>query len=285
MNESNAIKPLRGEEHSEFKQFSGRHQECTNAFASEINSIREKSAVPGRSDHPDLHQRGQAEEKHLPNLSITPSPEHAHSGEPGGLDHLHHSANTRGTETLNIAHHSRGADHLHGSTHLHSSEHLHLSTHLHGSEHLHGSTHLQGSEHLRGSHHPHGEGHGSALHGGPAAPSRTGFGENLLHRIGAPVTKANLTFLDAWQRAEGGSADNPFNTTQHARGSHRYNSADVQRYPSIATGIEATVRTLENGLYNGVLRALHLGTNPHAAADAVSRTPWGTGLGISRLLR
>jgi hypothetical protein len=33
----------------------------------------------------------------------------------------------------------------------------------------------------------------------------------LLSRLGAPQTKANME-LDAWQRAEGGSSDNPFNT-------------------------------------------------------------------------
>jgi len=249
--DSSADKPHSGEAH-ESRTFSGRHQECTNKFADEVNNIRGTSASSrdNKFDHQDVRKQEHPADMQLPKLSIS--------------GHMH------------------GAEHLHGAGHHHVSEHIHSAGHQHAFEHIHGSGHKHGTEHIHGAGH---QQEHSALDGGPAAPSHTGFAENLLHKIGAPVTKANLTFLDAWQRAEGGSADNPFNTTEHARGAHRFNSAGVQRYDSIATGIEATVKTLENGLYNGVLRALHIGTNAHAAADAVSRTPWGTGLGISRVLR
>jgi hypothetical protein len=117
-----------------------------------------------------------------------------------------------------------------------------------------------------------------------ASPSKSGFSEKLLNKLGMPVTKSNLAFLDAWQKAEGGSADNPFNTTQNAPGAHRFNSVGVKRYPSVDVGVDATAKTLTNGHYNEILSALKNGDNAHTAAVAVSRTPWGTGRGVARLI-
>lgn len=117
-----------------------------------------------------------------------------------------------------------------------------------------------------------------------SSPSKTGFAEKLLNRLGLPVTEKNMQFFDAWQKAEGGSADNPFNTTQNAPGATRFNSVGVRRYPSIDVGVEATAKTLTNGHYGGILEALKKGDNAHQAAVAVSKTPWGTGNGVSRLV-
>jgi hypothetical protein len=103
------------------------------------------------------------------------------------------------------------------------------------------------------------------------------FAAAVLHGIGAPVTAANLHALLAWQRAEGGSARfNPFNTTQPARGATNYNSIGVRNYTSYQQGLQATIATLKNGHYGGVLAALHQGRNPLAVAAAVGASPWGT---------
>lgn len=117
-----------------------------------------------------------------------------------------------------------------------------------------------------------------------SSPSKSGFGEKLLNKLGMPVTKSNLDFLDAWQKAEGGSADNPFNTTQNMPGARKFNSVGVKRYPSVDVGIDATAKTLTNGYYNEILSALKSGENAHKAAVAVSHTPWGTGGGVARIV-
>jgi len=110
------------------------------------------------------------------------------------------------------------------------------------------------------------------------------FGTRLLEKLNLPVTAANLTFLSAWQKAEGGSADNPFNTTQDAPGATNFNSVGVKRYPSVAEGLDATAETLTNGYYGGILTALQQGNDPMAAARAVAASPWGTGSGVEQVL-
>jgi hypothetical protein len=117
-----------------------------------------------------------------------------------------------------------------------------------------------------------------------ASPSKSGFGEALLKRLGLPDTPANMAFLDAWQKAEGGSADNPFNTTQNAPGARTFNGIGVKRYPSVEVGVEATAKTLKNGYYNEILSAMKRGDNAHVTAIAVSHTPWGTGRGVARIV-
>jgi hypothetical protein len=110
---------------------------------------------------------------------------------------------------------------------------------------------------------------------GDKSPSKSGFGEKLLKRLGLPDTPENLKFLDAWQRAEGGSADNPFNTTQDAPGAVNFNRIGVKRYPSIDEGVEATAKTLSNGKYNNILNSLKQ-SNTHQAAVELASGPWGT---------
>lgn len=81
--------------------------------------------------------------------------------------------------------------------------------------------------------------------------------------------------MDAWQKAEGGSADNPFNTTQDAPGAVNFNRIGVKRYPSVDEGVEATAKTLLNGKYNSILNALKQ-SHTHQAAVALASGPWGT---------
>jgi hypothetical protein len=110
----------------------------------------------------------------------------------------------------------------------------------------------------------------------------------ILSGIGAPVTPANLQFMQAWHQAEYGNTPdnryNPFNTTQGAPGAFDMNSVGVKGYTDEQSGVSATVQTLQNGYYQGILDALQQGTDPMAAAYAVANSPWGTGGGVINVL-
>ena len=107
---------------------------------------------------------------------------------------------------------------------------------------------------------------------------------DLLRRLGAPLSASNLAAVVAWERAEGGNWNNsarfnPLNTTQPAPGSTTMNSVGVRSYTDYETGMAATVQTLTNGRYGGILAALRAGTNAQAVRQAVINSPWGTSAG------
>lgn len=107
-----------------------------------------------------------------------------------------------------------------------------------------------------------------------------GWESDVLTAIGAPVTAANVAFLDAWQNAEGGSAAyNPLNTTQQMSGSTDYNSAGVQEYGSSSQGANATAKTLLNGYYDSIVAALRTGDplSGDTSSMAQELSKWGTG--------
>lgn len=120
-----------------------------------------------------------------------------------------------------------------------------------------------------------------------AAPKGyTPFATDLLTRLGMPVTSENVRAVVAWARAEGtAAANNPLATTQPMEGATRFNSAGVRNYSSYQEGLEATVRTLQNGRYDNVLAALRAGTSADDVGRAVAASPWGTGEGVLRVLR
>ena len=103
----------------------------------------------------------------------------------------------------------------------------------------------------------------------------------ILTGIGAPSNPENLAFMYAWRASEGGvAAWNPFNTTQGAGGATCYNSsAGVKNYPNRATGISATVQTLLNGNYNGIVNGLKTGLTAFDIATTYAcneLSKWGT---------
>jgi hypothetical protein len=70
--------------------------------------------------------------------------------------------------------------------------------------------------------------------------------------------------LMKWSTYEIGSVSivgrwNPLNTTTPEPGSWNFNSAGVQSYPTQASGVAATVRTLQNGHYPQVVAAIRAG--------------------------
>ena len=103
---------------------------------------------------------------------------------------------------------------------------------------------------------------------------------SVLTAISAPVTKENISFLDSWANAEGGSAAyNPLNTTQPEPGATNYNSVGVKIFTDAQSGVTATATTLENGLYPDLLAALRSGNPLAHITDAVKAqlNTWGTG--------
>lgn len=95
------------------------------------------------------------------------------------------------------------------------------------------------------------------------------FATAVLTGLGAPVTQSNLDFIERWiTREGGGGANNPLNTTQQMNGSTVLagNSAGVQNYGNLDVGVQATVKTLENGFYPNIVAALKAGSASDADA-------------------
>lgn len=114
----------------------------------------------------------------------------------------------------------------------------------------------------------------------------SGWEAQTLEAIGAPVTVANVYFLDAWQAQEGGSAaNNPLNTTwdMSSAGATPYNTlgggGHVWNYADPSQGVDATAKTLQGGYYPAIVAALKSG-NPFQgdlSAIASEMNTWGTG--------
>ena len=108
------------------------------------------------------------------------------------------------------------------------------------------------------------------------------WAQAVLKSLGMPITADNVAAVVAWEMAEGGhwyntAYYNPLNTTQSMPGATIFNSVGVKAYTSWAQGLKATVITLHNGYYGGILEALSRGNDAQAVADAVAASPWGTG--------
>lgn len=102
------------------------------------------------------------------------------------------------------------------------------------------------------------------------------FYARVLTAIHAPVSDHNMHLLEAWQHVEGGKAAfNPFNTTQEAPGATDYNDVHVRNYPDEATGVHATVVTLQYHPYAEIVWALQH-EQAHTFGQAVDSSPWGT---------
>jgi peptidoglycan hydrolase CwlO-like protein len=104
----------------------------------------------------------------------------------------------------------------------------------------------------------------------------------LLKNLGVPVSDANISAIVSWEMAEGGhwyntAHFNPLNTTQSEPGATSMNSVGVKAYVSWGQGFTATITTLFNGYYAGILAALERGDDAQAVANAVGASAWGTG--------
>lgn len=107
-----------------------------------------------------------------------------------------------------------------------------------------------------------------------------GWERDVLGALGAAATPNAVTMLSVWHACEGGTADfNPMNTTQPEQGATNYNSVGVKNYPSQAVGLRATVTTIKNGYYPGILADLRSGSATPAQIvqrNAAEFSKWGT---------
>lgn len=121
----------------------------------------------------------------------------------------------------------------------------------------------------------------------PGPITRQSWAESLLQSGNFPVTKENLKAIVGWETQEGGAGPqfnvpdntasyNPINTTEEMPGATSVNSDGVKAYTSWQQGLEATVKTLNNGHYPGILAALKEGKSSEAVGKAIAESPWGT---------
>lgn len=104
------------------------------------------------------------------------------------------------------------------------------------------------------------------------------WANELLRRLGIEPTDGAVKALIGWAHAEGGHWNNqakynPLNTTLTMPGAASMNTVGVKAYTSWDQGLDATVKTLHNGLYDGILAALR-GGEPARVADAIGASPW-----------
>lgn len=105
------------------------------------------------------------------------------------------------------------------------------------------------------------------------------FARALLNRLGLPQSSNNLVSLVAFVGIEAGHWNNkarfnPLNTTQTMPGSTKAPGTIVQAYTSWTQGVEASAKTLTNGLYGGLIAALKESADPQTFLRALSDSRW-----------
>lgn len=131
-----------------------------------------------------------------------------------------------------------------------------------------------------------------AVAGGSGALNTAGvdpvrWAHDFLQRLGMPRTGENMRAMLAWQQAEGTRARfNPLATTQGGfEGATRFNSVGVKNYATYEDGLAANVEAITNGRYGEILAALRRGDSAMAVAEAIKRSPWGSGDLVVKILR
>lgn len=113
------------------------------------------------------------------------------------------------------------------------------------------------------------------------------FYKKLLGKLGAKTTDENLKFLYAWRQSEGKSGRyNPFNTTQSMAGATNFNSVGVKNYASMDDGLNATIKTLNNGRYNCIVNGLknNIGAKKITQDCSNELKTWGTGDLVAKVI-
>lgn len=103
---------------------------------------------------------------------------------------------------------------------------------------------------------------------------------DVLSRLGnTHPTDGVLSVMDAWRKAEGGTAAfNWLNTTQRAEGATCYNRVPcVKNYISYEQGINATVETLlsDHPGYDQIVAGLQQ-NDPQQVIEGIRQSPWGS---------
>ncbi len=113
------------------------------------------------------------------------------------------------------------------------------------------------------------------------------FYKKLLTKLGAPTSKENMKFLYAWRQSEGKAGKyNPFNTTHKLPNSTNFNSVGVKNYATLEDGLDATLKTLNNGRYNCIVNSLKndIGAKNISTKCINDLETWGTGELVSKVV-
>jgi hypothetical protein len=107
------------------------------------------------------------------------------------------------------------------------------------------------------------------------------WARDFLRNLGIRATGQDLRAIVGWEKAEGGhwansARFNPLNTTLNMPGAVSINSVGVKAYRSWQQGMRATVQTIKNSAYSGIIAALRDGRSAMSVADAIGSSPWGT---------
>lgn len=112
---------------------------------------------------------------------------------------------------------------------------------------------------------------------------RLQFAIDFLSHAGYPAQGNNLLSVIAWCESERahtlpptGAVNNPLDTTEPWEGATDFNSVGVKNYPSYGAGVAASVATLKNGYYGGIIGALKINADPASTCEAIARSPWGS---------
>lgn len=116
-----------------------------------------------------------------------------------------------------------------------------------------------------------------------ASLTPAGFAEALLNGIGISKPSAgDIEFVEAWEAKEGGNwvntaKYNPLNTSLAEPGATAYKpGAAVKSYTSWAQGVKASISTLLEPQYAGVVSGLKANNQP-ATLAALQESPWDAG--------
>ena len=104
----------------------------------------------------------------------------------------------------------------------------------------------------------------------------------FLTTMGVPTCHSNMVAMVSWQMAEFTQAAwNPLATTYLMPGSTVFNSSNVQNYPSLGEGLQASRATIVNGSssygYGAIVSALSRCSDPMTTARAINASSWCRG--------
>jgi hypothetical protein len=104
----------------------------------------------------------------------------------------------------------------------------------------------------------------------------------FLRTMGVPSCHSNMVALVSWQMAEFTQAAwNPLATTHLMPGSTAFNSSNVQNYPSLGVGLQASKDTIVNGSssygYGAIVSTLSRCSDPMTTARAINASSWCRG--------
>lgn len=114
-------------------------------------------------------------------------------------------------------------------------------------------------------------------------PNIDEFTTALAAKLGIPDATALHTLAQNWAHWEYSQAENnPFDTEQAHENATEYNAVGVKNYATVADGVDATIATMQNGLYPNLIPCLsQIGTsavNAHWLQLLIgSLNVWGTG--------